>query len=48
VLSRAVDAINEHFGERTVYPATLAGKEKKWRPEQKYLSPGVMAIGKAN
>jgi DNA polymerase V len=45
-LSRTVDAINEHFGERTVYPATLAGKEKKWRPQQKYLSPGAMEIGK--
>jgi DNA polymerase V len=36
--SRAVDAINEHFGERTVYPACLAIKEKKWRPNRKHLS----------
>jgi DNA polymerase V len=37
-LSRAVDEINEHFGERTVYPAALAVKDKKWRPNRKHLS----------
>ncbi|MDR0653646.1 MAG: DUF4113 domain-containing protein [Synergistaceae bacterium] len=36
--SRAVDAINEYFGERTVYPASLAIKDKKWRPNRKHLS----------
>ena len=36
--SLAVDAINEHFGERTVYPASLAIKDKKWRPNRKHLS----------
>jgi hypothetical protein len=36
--SRAVDEINEHFGERTVYPASLAVKDKKWRPNRKHLS----------
>ncbi|MDR0652665.1 MAG: hypothetical protein LBG12_05090 [Synergistaceae bacterium] len=35
--SRAIDAINEHFGERVVYPACLAIKEKKWRPNRKHL-----------
>jgi hypothetical protein len=43
-LSRTIDTINEHFGERTVYPAMLAVKEKKGRPRRKYLSPGVMEI----
>jgi DNA polymerase V len=46
-LSRAIDDINEHFGERAVYPATLAIKDKKWRPRRKFLSPGMMEIGKA-
>jgi hypothetical protein len=36
--SRAVDGINEHFGERVVYPAALAVKDKKWRPNRKHLS----------
>jgi DNA polymerase V len=36
--SRAVDAINELFGEHALYPAYLAVKEKKWRPNRKYLS----------
>ncbi|MDR0653648.1 MAG: DUF4113 domain-containing protein [Synergistaceae bacterium] len=36
--SRAVDAINKHFGERTLYPAALAVKDKKWRPNRKRLS----------
>jgi hypothetical protein len=36
--SRAVDEINEHFGERTIFPALLAVKDKKWRPNRKHLS----------
>jgi hypothetical protein len=37
-LSHTIDAINEHFGGRTVYPATLAVKDKKWRPQRKFLA----------
>ena len=36
--SLAVDAINEHFGDRVIYPASLAVKDKKWRPQRKFLS----------
>jgi DNA polymerase V len=36
--SRAVDGINEHFGERAIYPATLAVRDKKWRPKREHLS----------
>jgi DNA polymerase V len=36
--SRAVDGINEHFGGRVVYPATLAVKDKKWLPKREHLS----------
>ena len=31
-LSKVVDAINEHYGERVIYPAALAIRDKKWRP----------------
>jgi hypothetical protein len=44
-LSRAVDEINEHFGERTVYPACLAVKDKKWRPNRKHLSEKWGGLG---
>ena len=37
-LARCVDEINEHFGERVVYPSILAVKEKIWRPQRKFLS----------
>jgi DNA polymerase V len=37
--SNAIDEINEHFGERTIYPASLAVKDKKWRPNRKHLLP---------
>jgi DNA polymerase V len=37
-LSRAADAINEHFGDRVIYPANLAVKDKIWRPNRKYIS----------
>jgi DNA polymerase V len=37
-LSRAVDAINEHFGERVIYPSALAVKDKKWRPHRQFLT----------
>jgi hypothetical protein len=36
--SRSVDAINEHFGVRAIYPASLAIKSKKWLPNRNYLS----------
>ena len=36
--SSAVDAINEHLGERALYPASQAIKDKKWRPNRKHLS----------
>jgi DNA polymerase V len=36
--SRAVDEINEYFGERAIFPASLSVKDKKWRPNRKYLS----------
>jgi DNA polymerase V len=36
--SHAVDEINGHFGERVIYPASLAVKEKIWRPNRKHLS----------
>jgi DNA polymerase V len=36
--SRAVDQINEHFGERVIFPSCLAVKDKKWRPNRKHLS----------
>lgn len=36
--SRAVDEINGHFGERAIFPASLAVKDKKWRPNRKHLS----------
>jgi DNA polymerase V len=36
--SAAVDAINEYYGERVVYPASLAVKDKKWRPRRMFLS----------
>jgi DNA polymerase V len=40
--SNAIDEINEHFGERIIYPAALAVKDKKWRPNRKHLlSPGL-------
>jgi DNA polymerase V len=39
--SQAVDRINEHFGSLTVYPASLAIKDKKWRPNRKHLSGGI-------
>jgi DNA polymerase V len=40
--SNAIDEINEHFGERTIYPASLAVTDKKWRPNRKHLlSPGL-------
>jgi DNA polymerase V len=35
--SDAIDEINEHFGKRTIYPASLAVKDKKWRPNRKHL-----------
>jgi DNA polymerase V len=34
--SQAVDAINEHYGERVIYPVALAVKDKKWRPNRKF------------
>jgi DNA polymerase V len=46
--SHAVDAINEHYGERVIYPASLGAKEKKWRPQRKFLSEkwsGLRAAG---
>jgi DNA polymerase V len=36
--SHAVDRVNERFGERTIYPAALAVKDKKWHPNRKRLS----------
>jgi DNA polymerase V len=36
--SNAVDAINEDLCERAVYPASLAIKEKIWRPNRQFLS----------
>ena len=36
--SQAVDEINDHFGERVIYPSALAVKDKKWRPQRKFLS----------
>ena len=36
--SHAIDAINEHYGERVIYPAMLAVEDKKWRPHRKFLT----------
>jgi DNA polymerase V len=35
-LSRAVDMINDRFGEMALYPAELAAPDKKWRPRMEY------------
>jgi DNA polymerase V len=36
--SRATDEINGHFGHRAIFPASLAVKDKKWRPNRNHLS----------
>jgi len=36
--SQAVDAINHHYGQRVIYPSALAVKDKKWRPNRKFLT----------
>jgi DNA polymerase V len=35
--SRALDEINDRYGERVMYPATLAVEDKKWRPQKGHL-----------
>ncbi|MDR1515094.1 MAG: Y-family DNA polymerase [Synergistaceae bacterium] len=39
--SRAADEINGYFGRRAIFPASLAVKDKKWRPNRKRLPENI-------
>ena len=38
-ISRVTDEINEFLGHRAIYPATLAVKDKPWKPYRNHLFP---------
>jgi hypothetical protein len=44
--SRAIDEINGHFGDRAIFPASLAVQDKKWRPNRKHLPEKWDSFGK--
>ena len=43
-ISHVTDKINEHFKSRVIYPATLAVKNKPWRPHREHLSSGRLEL----